>query len=60
MTIQSLPGLNHLFQHAKPGALGEYNDSEETFAPGAMKLIADWINARFGVDQPQAEDEHDD
>lgn len=60
VTIKSLPGLNHLFQHAKTGALGEYNDIEETFAPGAMKLIADWINARFGVDQPQAEDEHDD
>ena len=47
-TIIERPGLNHLFQHATTGALGEYNDIEETFAPEAMQIIADWINERFG------------
>jgi pimeloyl-ACP methyl ester carboxylesterase len=46
-TITELEGLNHMFQHATTGALGEYNDIEETFAPEAMKIIADWINERF-------------
>jgi len=47
-TITELEGLNHLFQHATTGALGEYNDIEETFSPEAMDIIADWINERFG------------
>jgi len=49
-TITELEGLNHMFQHATTGALGEYNDIEETFAPEAMQIIADWINQRFGND----------
>ncbi len=56
-TIKALPGLNHLFQTATTGALGEYNDIEETFAPSAMELISDWINTRFGAEQ---ENTHDD
>lgn len=47
-TITELKGLNHMFQHAKTGAMGEYNDIEETFSPEAMGIIADWINKRFG------------
>jgi hypothetical protein len=46
-TVVELPGLNHMFQTAHTGALGEYADLEETFAPAAMTLIADWINQRF-------------
>lgn len=56
-TIMALPGLNHMFQTAKTGALGEYNDIEETFAPHAMQLIADWINTRFAA---EPENTHDD
>ncbi|MDF1809075.1 MAG: alpha/beta hydrolase [Phycisphaerales bacterium] len=47
-TIIELEGLNHMFQHAKTGAMGEYNDIEETFSPEAMSIVADWINTRFG------------
>lgn len=47
-TITELEGLNHMFQHAKTGAMGEYNDIEETFSPEAMEIITDWINKRFG------------
>ena len=57
VTIMKLDGLNHMFQHATTGALGEYNDIEETFAPDAMKLIADWINARFGAAHGDAHDD---
>jgi len=46
-TILELPRLNHLFQTAETGALGEYADIEETFAPEALKIISDWIADRY-------------
>lgn len=42
--LVELKGLNHLFQHCKTGDPGEYGTIEETFAPEALKLMADWIN----------------
>lgn len=47
VTIVELPGLNHLFQHATTGSVGEYADIEETFAPEALTLMSDWISHRF-------------
>lgn len=41
--IIEMPGLNHLFQTSKTGALIEYENIEETFSEDAMKLISDWI-----------------
>jgi fermentation-respiration switch protein FrsA (DUF1100 family) len=38
-----LPGLNHLFQTAKTGAIGEYGTIEETFAPAALDEIGAWV-----------------
>jgi len=38
-----LPGLNHLFQTAKTGAIGEYGMIEETFAPAALEEIGAWV-----------------
>ena len=38
-----LENLNHLFQHCTTGSPDEYMLIEETFAPEAMKIIADWI-----------------
>jgi pimeloyl-ACP methyl ester carboxylesterase len=38
-----LPELNHLFQHAFSGSPAEYAAIEETFSPGALQLISDWI-----------------
>ena len=49
VTIVEIPGLNHLFQTAKTGAVGEYARIEETVSPVALEQIASWINARFGV-----------
>ncbi|HEV2851682.1 MAG TPA: hypothetical protein VHC97_02650 [Thermoanaerobaculia bacterium] len=44
--VRSLPGLNHLFQHAGTGSIEEYGAIEETFAPEALATIGDWIAAR--------------
>jgi len=42
-----LPGLNHLFQTCKTGAVYEYPSIEETFAPLALEAIRRWLDARF-------------
>jgi uncharacterized protein len=46
VTVTELPGLNHHFQTAKTGLLSEYSEIEETFAPRALALIADWVVQR--------------
>ncbi len=45
--VQTLPSLNHLFQHAQTGGIEEYGTIEETFAPEASTAIGDWIAVRF-------------
>ncbi|KRA84567.1 hypothetical protein ASD76_02315 [Altererythrobacter sp. Root672] len=47
VTIVELPSLNHLFQTAKTGSVGEYRDISETVSPAALELISDWISQRF-------------
>jgi pimeloyl-ACP methyl ester carboxylesterase len=49
-TTMKLEGLNHLFQHATTGGIGEYATIEETFSPEALEIVANWINQRFGAD----------
>lgn len=46
--VVTLPELNHLFQHAETGAIDEYGQIEETFAPEALEKISSWILERFG------------
>ena len=41
---RELSQLNHLFQTSRTGALQEYGEIEETFAPSAMAIITDWIH----------------
>lgn len=48
VTVHRLPGLNHLFQHAKTGLFTEYAEIEETIAPEVLTLIGDWILATKG------------
>jgi fermentation-respiration switch protein FrsA (DUF1100 family) len=43
VTLTELPGLNHLFQTAKTGTVGEYADIEETVAPIALDAMSAWI-----------------
>ncbi|WP_184548641.1 alpha/beta hydrolase family protein [Mucilaginibacter sp. FT3.2] len=39
----ALPGLNHLFQQAQTGSIGEYAQSAETVNPLALQKVSDWI-----------------
>jgi len=48
ITIQRLPGLNHLFQHAESGLVEEYARIEETFAPEVMEIIVRLIKETTG------------
>lgn len=45
----TLPGLNHLFQTARTGAIQEYAQIPETFAPAALDAMTRWILQRFGT-----------
>lgn len=47
-TVKELPGLNHLLQTATSGAVSEYGKTEETIAPAALDLFANWILERTG------------
>ncbi len=47
VTLVEMPGLNHLFQTAQTGALGEYATIEETVSPAALELMTSWITKRF-------------
>ena len=52
VTVLELPGLNHLFQHAKTGSPAEYATIEETFAPEALKIVGEWVVRRSIAKQP--------
>lgn len=41
--IESIDGLNHLFQHCQTGNVSEYRDLEETFAPEVLEMMAEWL-----------------
>ena len=43
--IEAVEGVNHLFQHCATGAVTEYREIEETFAPEALAVIVDWLSA---------------
>ncbi len=45
VTIRELPGLNHLFQKCVTGSPSEYASIDETINPGALELIAQWIES---------------
>src|SRR6185503_19781595 len=40
-TVKELPGLNHLLQASKTGAISEYQQNEETINPVALEIVAD-------------------
>lgn len=45
-TIANLPGLNHLFQAAKTGTIGEYGQIEQTISPRLLDLLSGWFKTR--------------
>lgn len=46
--VEAEAGLNHLFQHCTTGAVTEYREIEETFAPEVLEKMISWIAALFG------------
>lgn len=46
--VDELPNLNHLFQTAKTGGIGEYGQIEETMAPIALQTITTWVLRHVG------------
>jgi pimeloyl-ACP methyl ester carboxylesterase len=43
VTVEELPGLNHLFQTADKGLPSEYGRIEETISPTALRLVTEWV-----------------
>ncbi|MEM9373478.1 MAG: alpha/beta fold hydrolase [Planctomycetota bacterium] len=52
-TSVRLDGLNHLFQPATTGMLGEYATIETTFDEHALGVISGWVAATTGVGPPE-------
>jgi uncharacterized protein len=50
-TIEELPGLNHLFQECKTCTVGEYWELTETFSPGALRVLGDWLRTHTGAQE---------
>lgn len=42
--IETIDGVNHLFQHCKTGQVPEYRTIEETFAPEVLEIIIKWMS----------------
>lgn len=51
VTVREVPGVNHLFQTAPTGAMGEYADIEETIAPAVLEQIMQWVTQRVVSEQ---------
>lgn len=43
-TIESVEGVNHLFQQCNTGAVNEYREIEETISPKVLEKIGQWIS----------------
>ena len=43
-SIETIDGVNHLFQHCTTGQVTEYRTIEETFAPDAIEIIVKWMS----------------
>ncbi|MBN1973941.1 MAG: alpha/beta fold hydrolase [Sedimentisphaerales bacterium] len=46
--IKEFPGLNHLFQKAKTGAVSEYSQIEESISQDVLDVVAKWILEQVG------------
>jgi uncharacterized protein len=46
--VVEFPGLNHLFQDAKTGSIGEYAEIEETMSPAVLEKISSWVLKQGG------------
>jgi len=42
-TVQTIAGVNHLFQHTETGKPSEYGEIEQTFSPIALRAMHEWL-----------------
>lgn len=42
--VETVEGVNHLFQHCKTGMPAEYRDIEETIAPEVLEKMVHWLS----------------
>jgi DNA-binding transcriptional ArsR family regulator len=49
LTAGELPDHFEVSKPARSGAIAEYAEITETFAPAALELISGWIGGRFGA-----------
>ena len=42
--IESVDGVNHLFQQCNTGAVNEYREIEETISPKVLEKIGQWMS----------------
>lgn len=52
-TVQTLDSLNHRFQTVDDESPAAYGRIEETFAPGAIDVIVDWIDEHVGLEDSE-------
>jgi pimeloyl-ACP methyl ester carboxylesterase len=52
-SIESIDGVNHLFQHCNTGAVSEYREIEETISPAVIETIIEWIHCLLPEMQKQ-------
>lgn len=46
ITVEVLPGLNHLFQEAETGSVDEYAVIEQTLSPVFLEYLGRWLDER--------------
>ena len=42
-SLETVEGVNHMFQHCTTGVASEYRDIEETFAPEVLERMIQWL-----------------
>ena len=42
--LETVEGVNHMFQHCQTGMTAEYRDIEETFAPEVLDMLVEWMS----------------
>ena len=42
--LETVEGVNHMFQHCQTGMTTEYRDFEETFAPEVLEMLVEWMS----------------
>ena len=43
-SIETIEGVNHMFQHCQTGSPSEYREIEETFAPEVLEKLVRWVS----------------